>query len=113
MPKYRKVNKKDWFINFLVLLAFIAIECGSAVLFLPTYWYIWGTIIFVSLVGLLIWDQKTTGYRCAKCNNEFDISIWQELTNVHGVNKKGAWKYLKCPKCKQKSKALTLIKVRK
>ena len=64
------------------------------------------------LVILISWHAKVTAYYCPVCGYEFEISILTDFFSPHGVNKNGAWKYLKCPNCSNRSKIEILVKTK-
>jgi hypothetical protein len=61
--------------------------------------------VFFLAVILAILHSKMYRYVCRKCNHAFRISAFHDFLMPHGVGIKGAWKYLRCPKCKKFSRA--------
>ena len=74
-----------------------------------------GFVVWVVLVGggllLLVGSHaRTFAYRCRNCGQQFDISLRMDLAGPQWPTKEGAWKYLRCPKCGQRSRATVIIK---
>ncbi|UCF77982.1 MAG: hypothetical protein JSW03_07660 [Candidatus Eiseniibacteriota bacterium] len=64
----------------------------------------WHIILLLILVGvalyfLVTWHARTTGYGCAKCGHEFNITALTDLISPHVPGKK----YLKCPSCHRRT----------
>ena len=103
-----------WRKTVLYLLVFIIIIIIGAVIF-STYRSVFSLIVYgLVVLGVLFilvnWHARTFAYRCADCGFEFEISIWSDLISPHGVDKKGGWKYLRCPDCGRWMKARLLPK---
>lgn len=98
----------------LYVAVFIAVATIGAALFLSTR-SVAGLVVWVVLVvgGLLLlvgWHARTFAYRCRNCRYVFKISFWTDLISPHGPSKEGGWKYLRCPKCGQRTRATVIIK---
>jgi DNA-directed RNA polymerase subunit RPC12/RpoP len=112
MVKLREPNKADA-IQTLILVAVFII--GIAVILYLSYPdnMLAGIILVGGCLLLLVrWHSRTFGYRCANCDEDFEIPMWKDLFSFQGFNKQGSWKYLKCPNCKQRTTARELTKVR-
>ena len=110
MTQYRETTKKDWIKTIVYIAVFVALLVIGAILLLPAYWYIWLILVIVGLFFLVRWHAKQFAYRCANCECEFEISTFTDLISPHGVSGKGGWKYLKCPNCHQRTKAIVIKK---
>jgi DNA-directed RNA polymerase subunit RPC12/RpoP len=111
MPKYSEPTRTDHVTTFVYLGLFVVAVAAGAFTFLPHYWYLWAAAIVAGLYLLVAYDVRNSGYRCASCGNEFEISIATDLVTIHGVGKDRGWKYLKCPRCGKWSRATVLKKV--
>jgi hypothetical protein len=107
---YRKSRKKDWIKTLIYITLYLAIIVFSAFYLLLLYWYVWIALAAVGLVILISWHAKITAYHCPVCGYEFEISILTDFFSSHGVNKNGAWKYLKCLNCSNRSKMEIIVK---
>ena len=107
---YRKSRKKDWVKTLIYITLFMIVIGFTAIYLLLSHWYIWITLTAVGLVILISWHAKATGYQCPICNYEFEISTLTDFLSPHGVNKSGAWKYLKCPNCSNRSRMEIILK---
>lgn len=110
---YQKVTKNDWKKAIILIIGFVIIVVSTAIIFASHNWPL-GFVIWLLIVGgclfiLVSWHTKNYGYKCLSCGHEFEISVLQDLISPHGMGK-GGWKYLKCPKCHQRSKATVLKK---
>jgi DNA-directed RNA polymerase subunit RPC12/RpoP len=73
---------------------------------------LWFALVAVVLVALVSWHTKTYAYRCKQCGEEFEISRVTNFVSPQGVDKDGAWKYLRCPRCDKHERAEILKKVK-
>ncbi|OIQ05910.1 MAG: hypothetical protein AUK59_02025 [Candidatus Altarchaeum sp. CG2_30_32_3053] len=111
--QYQETTKEDWIRTIIYIAAFVAIIIIGAIFLLPAYGYIW-LILFVGSLFLLVrWHAKNFAYRCPKCGHEFEISAFIDFISPHGLCKGGGWKYLKCPKCHERSRATVIKKIKK
>ena len=107
----KQEEKKDklllttMWIFLTVILAFFVIICWMAVTYMPED-QIQLTIILVSVVLLLIsclyilkLEVEAGYYQCKKCNHRHKSSYKDVLLSMHI----GTTRYLKCPKCHQRS----------
>lgn len=106
--KYQEITKEDWIKTTIYIAIFIAVITIGAIFLLPADLYVWFIILAGSLFLLVRWHAKNFAYRCFKCGNEFEISIFTDFISPHGLGKGGGWKYLKCPRCHQRSKAIII-----
>ena len=110
---YRKSKKKDWVKTLIYIALYVTIISFAAFYLLLSYWYVWITLTVTGLVILISWHAKVTAYRCQICSFEFEISTLTDFFSPHGINKNGAWKYLKCPSCSNRSKMEIIVKEKK
>ena len=55
--------------------------------------------IMIGTIMLIHWSTISYNWICSKCNNNIEITMWQNFKGMNiGVNKK----YLFCPKCDKK-----------
>ena len=111
--KYQEVTKKDWARKIIYIAVFTIIIAMGAIFLLSKFLYLWLILVAISLFLLVRWHAKNTAYRCSKCRHEFEISTFKDFISPHGPSKSGGWKYLKCPKCHERSKATVLRKTKR
>ena len=97
-----RTDPKRVIIYTLVMLAVIV---WGALLMLPGYWMLWITVTAVLVYSLLVWYTRHFAYRCAKCGEEFAVSVIGNLTGLQGLDRNGSWKALKCPGCGGRTRA--------
>ena len=102
-------GKSGWKESITYVVLFVAIITVTAFVLTSIYWpsgfIFWLIIVFVGVVLLVNWHAKTFKYKCKECGNEFEVSALKDFISPHGVNRNGSgWKYLKCPKCKKRSR---------
>lgn len=111
------VNKNQQRKALLYTAAFVAVAAIGAALFLRTRsvagFVVWLVLVVGSLSLLVGWHARTFAYRCRNCGHEFEISPWTDLISPHGPSKEGGWKYLRCPKCRQRTRATVITKERR
>ena len=107
---YRQPRKKDWIKTLIYIALYLVIIGLAAIYMLLSYWYIWIALAGVGLVILISWHARASAYHCPICSYEFEISMLTDFFSPHGIYKKGAWKYLKCPNCSNRSKMQIIIK---
>jgi DNA-directed RNA polymerase subunit RPC12/RpoP len=110
---YMKINttRQDWKKIMSYLAVYIAAITIGVVLLLPKYWYIWIIVVAFGMILLVRWHSKAAVYRCTNCGNEFQVSIVTDFLSPQGVGKDYTgkpygWKYLKCPACEKRMKAV-------
>ena len=109
---YRKPTKADWGKAAVYLAAYIIAVGGGAFLLLPmgsVGALVWAVVVVCGLFLLVRWHAKSTAYRCTNCGHEFEISLLTDLISPHGIGN-GGWKYLKCPQCGRRTRAVVLVK---
>lgn len=94
---------------------FVAIITITAFVIIPVYWpsgfVFWLVIVFAGTVLLVNWHSDNFKYKCKNCGNYFEISAFRDFISPHGITRDGGgWKYLKCPKCKKRSRAVIVEK---
>lgn len=106
---YREFNKHDLikYIFFIFLTIVVALLDGFYILPLsvPLYFIV---LIFVIYI-LILWHSRTIAYHCKNCQHEFEITFWQDLFSAHLPTRK----YIKCPKCEERTWATALVKISK
>ena len=113
MTQYQETTKENWIRTIIYVAVSVAIIIIGAIFLFPTYWYIWLILVVGSLFLLVRWHAKNFAYCCPKCGYEFEISIFTDFISPHGPSKSGGWKYLKCPKCHERSRATVIKKIKK
>jgi DNA-directed RNA polymerase subunit RPC12/RpoP len=107
----REINKRDWVQGIIYLLLYIGVVVWGAFLMLPTYWTLWLMVIAVLSYSLIVWHTRHFDYRCANCSKEFGIGVIRNIISPQGIGSQGSWKYLKCPKCGERTRAKVIKKV--
>lgn len=107
---YQDPEKSDWIKGIVSITVYLAVISVTAFLLLVEYWYLWLIIIFGGLTLLINWHTHSYAYRCRNCGSEFEIPFLANLIAPHGLDKEGAWSWLKCPKCRSRHKT-TVIKI--
>lgn len=102
-------EKGDYLRSVVYILIYVIVIGGGAFLLLPDLWYLWALLVLAGLVILVSWHRGATAYTCPHCGHTFELSFWADLLAPHGIDKHGAWLYLRCPECGERSK----IKVEK
>jgi DNA-directed RNA polymerase subunit RPC12/RpoP len=59
-----------------------------------------------ALVVLVRWHASKTGYCCARCGREFQLTGWQDFLSPNLVDSK----YARCPHCGQWGSHLALVR---
>ncbi len=113
MNQYLESTREDWRKTFSYIAVLVVINVIGTFFLLPAFWYIWLILIAGSLFLLVRWHAKNFAYRCPKCGHEFEISTSRDFISPHGSSKSIGWKYLKCPKCHERSRATVLRKMKK
>ena len=108
MSQFQKTAWQDWLKTIAVIVIFVAVLIIGAIFLLPAYWYVWLVLVIGGLFWLVSWHAKRFAYRCTVCGYEFKISTVTDLISPHGIGSEGGWKYLTCPNCRQKTKAIVI-----
>ncbi|MEW6522920.1 MAG: hypothetical protein AB1445_04980 [Bacillota bacterium] len=111
MP-YRPVERRDWRRNSLYLAIFLVVLTVGGLALMPRHsdlsLLVWLGMVAFGLGLLVRWHTRSFAYRCAQCGQEFEIGLGTDFISPSGLDKKGAWKYLKCPRCGQRTRARVL-----
>jgi DNA-directed RNA polymerase subunit RPC12/RpoP len=110
LSSYRKSRRKDWLKTLIYIAIYLTFLGFTGINLLLSYWYVWMTLAAGGLIILVFWHAKATAYHCPRCGHEFEISIFTDFFSPHGVDRKGAWKYLRCPNCSNRSRMEILVK---
>lgn len=102
---------QDWKKTIIYLAIYMIALIIGASLLIPSYWYLWVVIVILGLIILVRWHSESAIYKCTNCGNEFQVSFITDFTSPQGVGKDKTgeiygWKYLKCPQCKKRMKAI-------
>ena len=108
--RYENPSRKDWILGFSVIVVYVTLIGVTAVWLFPDFWYIWLIIVISGTLLIVNWHTKSYAFRCRACDHEFEISFLTNFFSPHGIDREGAWHYLKCPGCKKRGK-VTVIKI--
>lgn len=108
--QYKETKKEDWIKTAIYLILSLAAIIIGATFLMPTYFWLWLILVGGCLFLLVRWHARNFAYRCLKCGHEFEISAFTDFISPHGPGKRGGWKYLRCPKCHQSSRATVIRK---
>ncbi len=111
-----ETTSQDWKKTIIYLAIYMVTVITGAILLIPNYWYLWAIIVILGLILLVQWHSKSAVYKCTSCGNEFQVSIITDFLSPQGVSKDKdektyGWKYLKCPACRKRMKAI-IVKMR-
>ncbi len=111
---YQHATERDWQRTALYLAVGMLIIVTAAI-FLFAIDRVIGMLIWFVVVGIVLallvsWHTRTYAYRCKACGEEFEISPVTNFGSPQGFNKDGGWKYLKCPRCLKRERAVVLKK---
>lgn len=109
-----KTNQIKFLFGLLSYFIIVIVSFVVLLLIFPDFWLVWlviliAVVLFTTLL-LVNWHTQNFAYKCEICGHEFRISFLLDLLSPHGLNSRGGWKYLKCPKCYKRSKA-TVIRI--
>jgi DNA-directed RNA polymerase subunit RPC12/RpoP len=107
----REITRRDWIQTIIYILLMIGVIIWGAFLMLPSYLSLWLMVTAVLIYSLTVWHTRHFDYRCNKCGNEFGINVIKNIISPQGLDRQGGWKYLKCPKCGEKSRAKVIKKI--
>ncbi len=106
MSRYRNLTWKDWTTTWLLIAVFIAVIFIAGILIASRHPAGFVLLACALLLALVRWHAANFAYRCPVCENEFEISTFKDLISPHTP----ATKYLRCPKCTNRSWAGVLKK---
>ncbi len=110
MRGYRATVGLDWLGTGLRVLVFVGTVAVGAYLLLPSYWYVWGSLVVGGLLFLAAWHARAFAYRCPRCGQAFEVSALVDFLSPQGVGRDDqghlySWKLLRCPECRRFAKA--------
>jgi hypothetical protein len=109
MTKYPDVQTGDWIKPGIYMALCVVVVIAGALTLLPAFWYAYAILVAAALYLLVRWHSRYYAYRCPNCGNEYTVGIITDFINPHGFS--GGltpWKYLRCPKCHQRSKNIAV-----
>jgi DNA-directed RNA polymerase subunit RPC12/RpoP len=96
--------------------AFAALAVIGVIILLATWSFVRVLALAMLIVaGLLLtvgWHAGMFAYRCRVCGHEFEVSFWTDLFSPHWPSRDGGWKYLECPACWRRTKAIVIEKAK-
>jgi DNA-directed RNA polymerase subunit RPC12/RpoP len=110
--EYRKPTGRDWKRTVIYLALYIITISVGAFLLMPrgvAGALAWAAVVIGGAFLLVRWHAETTAYRCRNCRHEFEISVFTDAISPHGPGG-GGWKYLRCPRCGQRTRTEILLK---
>ena len=98
MPEFRPRTPRDW----IELVAVVTVAVGMLIL-VVTQFAPRGRLVPIAAIGcvtgvlvvLVRWHAAKTGYCCANCGREFQLTAWQDFLTPNLVDSK----YARCPHC--------------
>ena len=111
MNQITKPERGDYLKSIIFILVYVIVIGVSAVYLLIELWYLWLLIVVAGMLLMVNWHKKKTAYRCPNCEHVYEVSFLTDLVSPHGIDRDGAWLYLRCPNCRQRKKTKTLKKV--
>jgi uncharacterized C2H2 Zn-finger protein len=111
MAQVTDPDRGDMIRSIIYILIYVIVIGVSAFYLLLQYWYVWFALVLVGMLLLVNWHKQKTAYRCPKCEHIYEVSFLADLVAPHGIDRDGAWLYLRCPNCHERSKTKTLKKV--
>jgi uncharacterized membrane protein len=109
MAEYRKTNRKDWTGIILRLVVMFLVMFTGVALLGPGLLFLWPVVFLVPLGWIILWHTLSFAYRCLNCRHTFEISFWHNMLTPHSPDGRGGgWKYVRCPHCKDWTKAEVL-----
>jgi len=111
MTNFSKPTKRDYVRSIIYISIYLLVISASAFLFLPNLWYIWLLFVLAGVLLLVNWHKEQTVYQCPHCQHVFEVSFLTDLISPHGLDKNGAWLFLRCPSCKHRSKTKVMKKI--
>lgn len=112
MVKLRDPLKSDTIAHLSIVAIFIAGIAAILYMSYPDNILVGIILIFGCRLVMVRWHTRTFGYLCANCEEGFEAPFWKDFIIPQGLNRKGGWKYLKCPNCGQRTTAREMVKVR-
>ena len=107
--RYRPINRTDWRSIFWRLGLLMVVMAVGPVLLGPALIFLWPLVFLAPLAWIVRWHTRSFAYRCRNCGQVFEISFWRNLISPHGPGLRGGgWKYLRCPRCGEWTRAEVL-----
>lgn len=102
--KYEDPTWRDWVSGIGLIVIFLSVIGIGAFLLIPDHWLWWMLIVVGGTLLLALNQSKRYACRCRECEHEFELNFLSTLISPHGVDKKGSWVWVKCPRCKTRGK---------
>jgi DNA-directed RNA polymerase subunit RPC12/RpoP len=116
MARFRTINRRDAWRGVLMVVLFVLAMYFALEWVRPRR----GTFLAVALIlaigwAIVAWYARAYGYRCSDCGKVFQIAGYRNFTSLQAVGKRPdgtyqAYKWLVCPHCGKRTKAVVLRK---
>ena len=109
-----KGNQQRQLLVYLAAFATLAVIGVTIVLATRSFvrFLVLAMLIVAGLLLTVGWHTRMFAYRCRICGHEFEVSFWTDLFSPHWPSRDGGWKYLKCPACRRRTKAIVIEKAK-
>jgi hypothetical protein len=108
--RFREPTWQDW-------LRMAALLGGVVAALVASRWIVgdgddvlWLLAAVASLLALARWHAAMAGYRCPRCGEEFAVGFWADLLSPQMLSWRGGRKFLRCPRCRQRGWAASLVR---
>lgn len=95
---FREPRRKDWIETALLVSFLVLFVAGLAFALAPAYPLLFIPLAILSLLALVTWHARTSGYKCERCGAVFQVSAFADFISANGLD----GKYVKCPACKKR-----------
>ena len=107
MARFRELTQRDWVSNRIQIAVFVAVVVTGSVVVGKEHAAEFLVVTAALVIAWVCWQVRHTGYRCAGCGNEFEMSLVGSLVSPHTMTAK----HLRCPSCGELGWAKVLRKI--
>jgi hypothetical protein len=116
LPRFRPTDSRDALRSVGIALGFVVAILIVNLWFRPHHGLLYSVVLVaLGLYTVVVFNARAYGYRCGKCKHVFQASGFTNFVTPNSVGKNPdgtyyAYKWMVCPKCGKRAKAVVLRK---
>jgi hypothetical protein len=116
VPRFRPTDRRDALRSLLIIALFVLVILAVSVWIKPKHGTVYSIILVIAMFYMLVaFNSRAYGYRCTNCGHQYQVRPFLNFFTPASVSKNPdgtyvASKWLVCPKCGKRAKAIVLRK---
>ena len=116
MPRFRPTDRRDAARSLFIIALFVLVILAVNLWIRPKHGTAYSIILVILMFYMLVaFNSRAYGYRCTNCRHQYQLRPFLNFFTLNSVGKNPdgtyfAYKWLVCPKCGKRAKAIVLRK---